>query len=159
MGSFPQPGNHQEFHAGHPDSWQLPAPPQPGPGGLGRFPANSMFPLGAEQSESPIVPDTTRTERFYSGLPGGFAAKPSSSRGRELTGTSDTACLWLSPRSCLLYSGCFTSSATPVRVSSPPGPTPPSRSHCCFIHGATAPLVCNIFFCCPLQLAFLHHQI
>ena len=44
-----------------------------------------MFSLGAEQSESPIIPDTTRTERFYSGLPGGFAAKRSSSRGRELT--------------------------------------------------------------------------
>ena len=74
-------------------------------------------------------------------------------------GTSDTACLRPSPRPWLLYSGCFTSSPSPVRVSSPPGPTPPSRSHCCFIHGAPAPLVYNIFFCCPLQLSFLHHQI
>lgn len=123
--------------------------------------ASLPSPLGAEQSGSPVIPDTTRAEQFHSGLPGGFAAKPC----RGLRADLGWRC-W--GHQALLAFGraqgpvCLTSSNPRPRprhslLSTWTYP-PPSRPHYCFNRVATAPLLCNLCFCRPLQLFFLGHQ-
>lgn len=95
--------------------------------------ASLPSPLGAEQSGSPVIPDTTRAEQFHSGLPGGFAAKPCSSRGRGLTWDGGAGDIRYSsplavPRD-LSASPAQTPALAPTIDSSPPGPTRPPPGH------------------------------